>query len=115
MRLFLDDERNPEDVTWITLYEGPYEIVRTQDEFIAWVSQHGIPDVISFDNDLGTGFGEGRDCAKWMCEAVMDGDIAFNPRMRFTVHSKNVVAAEWITQYLTAFWKAWTKRMEKGE
>ncbi len=51
--LFLDDERNPNDVTWIVLEKGQYDIVRSFDEFKTYVLFHGIPSVISFDNDLG--------------------------------------------------------------
>lgn len=104
--LFLDDERYPENVTWITLHEGPWVIVRSQPEFEAYVLEHGMPDVISFDNDLGppeTGVGEGYWCAKWLVEQLLDERIAFNPRFTFTVHSKNNVAAESITRYLNQY------------
>lgn len=107
--LFLDDERNPEDVTWLTLHQGYYEIVRSEEEFKSYILRRGIPRVLSFDNDLGTG-GEGRECAKWLCESIMDGKIKFNPKMEFTVHSKNNVAAEWITQYLNAFMESYASK-----
>lgn len=100
-KLFLDDERMPGDVTWIALHEGPYDIVRTQDEFEAYCLEHGIPMVVSFDNDLGTGCGEGRKCARWMVEQILDGVLSFPKGFQFTVHSKNPVAARWIEQYLT--------------
>lgn len=109
--LFLDDERIPSDVFWLKLpRDAEWVIVRNQQEFRDHILQHGIPRHASFDNDLGDGQGEGRDCAKWMCEAIMDGELDFNPDMRFTVHSKNVVAAEWITQYLESFWKIWPEQ-----
>ncbi len=101
--LFLDDERFPHNVTWIAIHEGPWVIVRSQAEFEAHVLEHGMPDVISFDNDLGDGMGEGRFCARWLVDQLLDGRIAFNPRFTFTVHSKNNVAAEWITQYLNQY------------
>jgi hypothetical protein len=102
-KLFLDDERIPSDVTWIVMHDGPWVIVRSQPEFEAYVLAHGMPDVISFDNDLGTGMGEGRFCARWLVEQLLDGIVVFNPAFAFTVHSKNTVAAEWITQYLDQY------------
>jgi hypothetical protein len=102
-KLFLDDERMPGDVTWIALHDGPYDVVRTQDEFVEYLLEHGIPDIISFDNDLGIGCGEGRRCVKWMVEQVLDGVLELPEGFRFTVHSKNVPAAEWITKYLNQF------------
>lgn len=143
-KLFLDDIRSPGDVTWITLHEGPYDIVRSFDEFANYIRKHGMVDVISFDNDLGVKSEvvgqingslrklqqqiddqdfdaaqqmmtrlnkllaevrepEGRDCVKWLVEQVLDGNIAFNPNFRFTVHSMNTIAGPWIKQYLDQF------------
>lgn len=99
-KLFLDDERMPGDVTWVALHNGPYDIVRTQDEFEAYVLEHGIPNIISFDNDLGDGCGEGRHCVKWMVKQVENGTLAFPDDFQFTVHSRNTVAGPWIEQYL---------------
>lgn len=103
MRLFLDDLRVPEDVSWITLHDGPYDIARNFNEFKAYIEAHGVPSVISFDNDLGDGEPEGRDCVKWLVEQILDGKLTMNPDFQFTVHSKNVVAAPWIQQYLDRF------------
>jgi hypothetical protein len=91
----------PGDVTWVALHNGPYDVVRTQDEFEAYCLEHGIPDVASFDNDLGIGCGEGRKCVRWMVEQVLDGNLTFPKEFKFTVHSKNPVAAAWIEQYLS--------------
>lgn len=143
-KLFLDDERVPGDVTWISLHDGPYDIVRSYDAFVAYVEEHGVADVISFDNDLGLNRAklaearamaqdianaldiedterakeiiarmtshmpevverEGRDCAKWLVESILDGKIEHNPNLVYTVHSKNTVAGPWIKQYLDQF------------
>lgn len=106
-KLFLDDLRMPEEVTWIRLHDGPYDIVRTFDEFTAYIEEHGVPSVISFDNDLGEDEPEGRDCAKWLVEQVLDGKIEMNENLQFTVHSKNIVAGPWIQQYLDQFIAIW--------
>lgn len=60
--LFLDDMRFPEDAYLydekMTLLQGsgiPYnkwDVVRSYDEFVNYISNNGIPDVVSFDNDL---------------------------------------------------------------
>lgn len=101
MMLFLDDERTPSDVSWITLFEGSYHIVRSYDEFVDYILGFGIPDVISFDNDLGTEL-EGKDCAKWLIDRFIDGSIEYK-KFDFTVHSKNNIAAEWITGYINQY------------
>lgn len=148
-KLFLDDIRMPGDVTWIALHDGPYDVVRNFDQFTAYVTKHGIPDVISFDNDLGIDrraldsiahfsallaeealaddpnfavmddlltdlrkardralLREGKDCAKWLVEQVLDGELEWNPQFQFTVHSKNIEAAKDIRVLLSNFSKA---------
>jgi hypothetical protein len=105
MMLFLDDERVPHEVTWITLYEGSYDIVRTQEEFQAWILTHGIPNVISFDNDLGANMGEGIHCVNWLIDQVLDTRVAWNPDFQYTIHSKNVVAADLMRSKLDQFSK----------
>ena len=73
-KLYLDDIRSPPDSSWI--------VVRSHDEFVAWIQTHGTPDEISFDHDLGDGVPTGMDCAKWIVESE-------RPLLRFTVHSAN--------------------------
>ena len=64
MNLFLDDMRLPKEATlWgdnpvVSLLEksgipnGNWDIVRSYDEFVDYIKNNGIPDVVSFDNDL---------------------------------------------------------------
>ncbi len=101
--LFLDDERMPEHVTWVNIGPGPWTIVRTQNDFQNHILEHGLPANISFDNDLGIGDGEGRDCAKWLVAQWLDGTLPLDPEFTFTVHSMNFVAVEWINQYLRKY------------
>jgi dGTP triphosphohydrolase len=50
--LFLDDERNPEDVTWIDYPESiEWTVVRSYDEFF-YEFHRGQFQVISFDHDI---------------------------------------------------------------
>jgi|SRR5271166_2357852 len=106
--LFLDDERIPKDVNWVRIDKSaPWEIVRSYDEAVAWVTSNGFPDVISFDHDLGDAhyygnFADGKtgyDFAKWLVEydtvtGLMPGDFSF------TVHSMNPIGAENIRKYI---------------
>ena len=57
MKLFLDDIREPEHV-WRDTLDPDYEhnnswvIVRTYIAFVTWISENGLPELISFDHDL---------------------------------------------------------------
>jgi hypothetical protein len=101
-KLFLDDSRKPPDFTW--------DVVKSYEQFIAYIKLHGVPDIISFDHDLGDEhyavyqdtphvsegkaqdyYGKfqektGYDCAKWLVE---------NNKLpkEFYVHSMNPVGA----------------------
>jgi hypothetical protein len=94
-KLFLDDFRNPPDFTW--------DVVRSYTAFIEYILKNGVPDLISFDHDLGeehypkteedllaeidySKYTEktGYDCAKWLAErGVLPGE--------YIVHSLNPV------------------------
>jgi len=113
-KLFLDDERNPGDVTWVALESGPWHVVRSYKEACEWVERNGFPDVVSFDHDLGyeafdtdesglivvtdaTPAPSGYDFAKWLTELDMDleglPEAGMQPEFRFYVHSMNPVGA----------------------
>lgn len=47
--LYVDDCRTPRPC-----YSVNWEIVRTPQAFIRRIEQHGLPEIISFDHDLGT-------------------------------------------------------------
>lgn len=93
-KLLLDDERFPVGDGW--------PIVRSVAEAIAWVEAHGMPDFVSFDNDLGPGQPEGRTFADWLIERDLDrGDLPIG--FDFYVHSQNPVAREAIEGKLRAY------------
>ena len=71
--------------------------VRTQSEFENYIKENGLPDLISFDNDLGIGNGEGYECAKWLVEYCMDNNTELP---KWYVHSANTVARENIENLL---------------
>ena len=85
--LFLDDEREP---TW-ELYQP--EIARSFDEAVELVRQFGVPDVISFDYDLGRDVPTGKDFLGWLVEEHLDGRLDLNTVKRVIVHSANPVGA----------------------
>lgn len=118
-KLFLDDERIPADVTWVDIGSGPWHVVRSFDQAVEWVLEHGFPDVITFDHDLGyekydtddsglivvvdaTESKSGYDFAKWLVDFDLDtGSMPVN--FTFTVHSMNPVGAENIRSLLTKY------------
>jgi hypothetical protein len=95
--LFIDDLRMPKDcVTYmkhdVELYFEEWNIVRSYAEFTQWIIEHGLPDVISFDHDLGDITNDielsGMDCAKWLVEYCMDNHLNLP---KCIVHSQNPV------------------------
>lgn len=50
--LFLDDMRQPGDVTWVWIPNVKWEIVRNYNEFVSIVRERGVPDFVAFDHDL---------------------------------------------------------------
>jgi len=109
-KLFLDDTRHAPDFTW--------DVVRSYDEFVAYITKNGMPDIISFDHDLAfehypfndSSFGyceppreipyhrytekTGYDCAKWLCENGL------KPK-QWLVHSMNPTGKANIIQLLS--------------
>jgi hypothetical protein len=84
--LFLDDIRSPP--------QG-YSVVRSYEEAIQFVTEHGCPDVISFDHDLGIGPNgieyTGYHFALWLIEQDMSGVIIIPTDFSFIVHSANPI------------------------
>ncbi|MEI7594591.1 MAG: cyclic-phosphate processing receiver domain-containing protein [Bacteroidota bacterium] len=119
-RLFLDDIRNPIDVfnhtcscllkISIVNYQEHWHIVRSYNDFTIWITQNGLPDLISFDHDLGdydstdcTSEKTGYDCAKWLVEYCLDNNKVLP---EFAVHSANPIGAENIKGLLKSFIKS---------
>ncbi len=97
MKLFLDDIRDPPEGEWI--------VVRSYLDAIDYVTANGVPQICSFDHDLGIG-PTGYDFVKYICEIDMDRDGTFIPKdFSFVVHSANPVGKNNIEQYLTNYLK----------
>jgi hypothetical protein len=50
-RLFLDDLRTVEMIYDKSEVDG-FDVVRNYNEFVSYIKSNGLPDFISFDNDL---------------------------------------------------------------
>ena len=102
-KLFLDDLRTVQMV-YPNLSTSEFIVVRSFSEFVRIIKQQGLPEFISFDNDLGVDeegqlLPEGYDAAKWLVyESGMDLS-----ELRFKVHSANPVAKELIESLLNNY------------
>jgi hypothetical protein len=122
-KLFLDDVRNPGDVTWVTLPEGPWVVLRDYHAFCDHIMEHGGPEFVTFDHDLadehyrpsmynpdrhysnyytdGT-FKEktGFECAKWLVNRCFINKLPFPA---YAVHTKNPIGAENIVGIIESY------------
>ncbi|NER14711.1 hypothetical protein GWK08_14740 [Leptobacterium flavescens] len=103
--LFLDDLRTV-DMVYDKQMEDNFKVVRTCADFISCIQENGLPDFISFDNDLGldangTLAPDGYAAAKWL---VFDSGLDLSG-LRFRVHSANPVAAAQIQGLLDNYLK----------
>jgi len=111
--LFLDDIRMPVHcISYMQrrtpdykIYNEEWVIVRSYSDFIFWIYENGLPDLISFDHDLGMeneGQPSGMECAKWLVEYCLDNQLKLP---RWLVHSANPPGSENIKGLLTSFEK----------
>lgn len=124
--LWLDDYRNPflNVEKRVPQEKGTLIWVRNFEEFTQWIYLNGLPDVISFDHDLGDehytpeeywncyesskSYQEnqiykektGKDCANWLVEYCLDNN---NKLPIFYIHSANPVGADNIRLLLENF------------
>lgn len=102
-KLFLDDIRTIAMVYDISM-ESEFDIVRNYNDFVHYVTTNGLPDFISFDNDLGLDENgvvapDGYAAAKWL---VYESGCDLK-NLKFKVHSANPVAAEQIRGLLNNY------------
>lgn len=98
-KLYLDDERFPpaDDPSW--------KIARNYFDAVFYVRNYGIPEVISFDHDLGNFNETGMEFAKWFCNYILDNEIQKPGDFQYYVHSMNPVGAKNIQSYMDQFVK----------
>lgn len=100
--VFLDDERNPENITWVVYPEDvKFFIVRTYQQFCEEIETCGLPEFISFDHDLAD-FQDGReytgfDAVKWLVDYCMDHQVMFP---KYEIHSMNPIGRERMINYI---------------
>ena len=104
-KLFLDDIRTI-DMVYDKSVESEFDIVRTYTEFVNYIQKKGLPNFISFDNDLGLGEDgkvalDGLAAAKWL---VYESGLDLR-NLQFNVHSANPVASEQIKGLLNNYIK----------
>ena len=103
--IFLDDERVPNNVTWIKLPSVDFVVLKSYNEFVDYITKFGVPDFVSFDHDLGLPhYGSdysdertGYDCAKWLRNYCLENNLQFP---KYTVHSMNPVGKQRILNLL---------------
>ena len=119
---YLDDTRTPTET--IPGYK-PWDVVRNYNEFTEYILRMGIPDLISFDHDLGEehmndyfsqllekGFQQpdyasykektGLDCAGWLIDYCQEHKTSLK---KCSVHSANPVGAANIQSMINGFKK----------
>jgi hypothetical protein len=91
---------------------GEYEIVwvKKYHEFVLWITENGLPEIIFFDHDLSdihikkstyiemTGF----DCAKWLVDYCLDNKVKLP---RYGIQSSNTSGKENIDGLFKSFIK----------
>ncbi len=102
-KLFLDDIREI-DMVYDKSMENEFDIVRSYKDFIKYIESKGLPEFISFDNDLGLDehndiAPDGYAAAKWL---VYESGLDLK-NLTFKVHSANPVAAEQIKGLLNNY------------
>lgn len=105
MHLFLDDLRNPEDVTWVNMpREVEWVIVRSYSAAAEHILTHGWPVFVAFDHDLGdvadtANEKTGYDFAKFLVDYALDGNV-MPSNFNYVVHSMNHIGGRRISALL---------------
>ena len=110
MRIWLDDERDPndEDVqkTFPSAKNGPWTWLKTVEDVLHYLNRDEV-DFISFDNDLGEGNQEGRVLAGIIEERAFNGSMR---PIRWEIHSQNVIGTDSIANAMTNADKFWNRK-----
>ncbi|MBD0255507.1 MAG: hypothetical protein ICV83_07280 [Cytophagales bacterium] len=102
-KLFLDDLRTV-PMVYPDGQESDFVVVRTYEAFVQCITGRGLPEFISFDNDLGEDeqgnlLEDGYAAAKWL---VYESGLDLR-QLRFKVHSANPVARVQIESLLNNY------------
>lgn len=107
IKLWLDDERNPQDAVIQELFGADSEMVwvKTADAAIARLKSNAVA-WISLDHDLGT-TATGYDVARWIEQRAHSGELN---RLAWTVHSANIVGARAMRRALENADRYWSEQ-----
>lgn len=93
-KLWIDDIRKSPDDTWI--------IAKNSNEAIYYIESNGLPDMISFDHDLGDD-DTSMIIIKYIINSYLDGMLGIPEMFTYRVHSANPVGAKNIIGYMDKF------------
>lgn len=85
VKLWIDDCRDQPDPSWI--------LARTSDQAIDIIKHSGMPDMISFDHDLG-GDDTAMKVVHFIINSWLDKTLEMPKNFEYLVHSANPVGAE---------------------
>jgi len=119
--LFLDDVRDPKNVTWVKLPECNWIVVRNYESFKETILHHGIPKFIAYDHDLADShYGDGLknrvidynkyrektgyDAARYLVNECMTKGVK---HPQYVVHSMNPVGKANIINYVESYNKSY--------
>lgn len=105
-KLFLDDIRIPTTI-YPNTKDSDWVICRNLTEFKDAIETKGVPDYISFDNDLGESMEEGKDAVKWL---VYDKEADIR-NMNYKVHSAN---SSGVREYILDLLENWKKHLNEN-
>ena len=112
--LFLYDERNPEDVTWVVYPENiEWTVVRSYDEFFYEFHRHTFQ-VISFDHDIQDCNHRGVELTGYSALKEMLDTYLTTPPGLYTLpeqvffHTQNLIGKENMESYWNNFCKHYT-------
>jgi len=110
--LFLDDIREPENITIYRESKRDWVVVQNYDDFVRYIEENGLPTMVSFDHDLHfehyAAMGKilefkektGYDALIWLCEYIEKNNLKI-PEIKF--HTSNYVGMKNMNNYLYEF------------
>lgn len=110
--LWLDDERDPKNPIVQQKFRAKGNEIWCKNTFEAQkYLEQGNVSFISFDNDLGSGWPEGIDLAKWILEQAINGKMQ---PPDFNVHSMNPIAAKRIMLTMQDAHRVWEQQSQQN-
>lgn len=111
--LFIDDERTLQQVDWmdrdiqVKYQTEEFLIARNHQQVIDLIEEHGFPNFVSFDHDLGDPVvnGDGYMIAKYLVDLDMCAKYKMPDDFDYCVHSKNPIGKLNIQGYLDGYRK----------